>query len=159
MSLATQAALAVKVIELVLVGAEVVVFAGVVVSVTSHSHPLFAVGIVTTPLVAEPPVPTLMVNSAVPFECVIDGEVPNPDAMVGAAKLISRMFPAAVPLAGISKPFCFFAVLSQTGAVPKVFAAVPLMFSQIMLGTKRPLEVSLIEIPHCGSGELPGGSK
>src|SRR5581483_6067691 len=73
----------------------------VVMSDTWHDHPFAAVGKVTAPLDA-PPVPTLISKAAVPFCCTIDGEVPNPDEIVGAVLDQSRLF--AVICGNIAKP-------------------------------------------------------
>ena len=77
----------------VLVGAEYVMAAacGAPFGSTVQLQPVEAAGIVTTPLDAEPPVPTLMVNAAVPLLAVTDGEVPKPLAMVGAVAEIATL--------------------------------------------------------------------
>ena len=43
-----------------------------------HTHPVGAAGIVRFPADAVPPVPTFIVNAAVPFACEILAPVPNP---------------------------------------------------------------------------------
>jgi len=55
----------------------------VVMSVHLTSHPFEAPGKAITPLVAVPPVPTLIVKTTDPLLCAIDGEVPNPEEIVG----------------------------------------------------------------------------
>ena len=63
---------------------EVTKEAGVVISEQCTTHPWAAAGIPIVPVVAVPPVPTLTVNATVPFALGIDGELPNPDEIVGA---------------------------------------------------------------------------
>lgn len=60
---------------------------GAAAGVTVQFQPVVAAGIVTTPLLAVPPVPTLIVNVAVPLLDTILGDVPNPLAIVGAVEL------------------------------------------------------------------------
>src|SRR5438105_6240625 len=59
-------------------------------------QPFDAVGRPMVPLVAVPPVPTLMVNAAVPLGVTMDGDVPKPEEMVGLVVLISRFLVAIV---------------------------------------------------------------
>jgi hypothetical protein len=63
---------------------------GAAFGITVQAHPVVAAGIVTTPLVAVPPVPTLIVNAEVPLLSGTDGDVPKPLAMVGAVPLQRR---------------------------------------------------------------------
>ena len=72
--------------DVVLVGAEKVMAAacGAPDGVTEQAHPVIAAGIVITPLDVIPPVPTLSVKAAVPLFAGIEGEAPNPLAIVGA---------------------------------------------------------------------------
>jgi hypothetical protein len=63
----------------------------VVMSVQKHAHPLAALGSPITPEVAVPPVPTLIVKAAVPLDFTIEGEVPNPDEMVGEVPEMRRL--------------------------------------------------------------------
>ena len=74
-----------------LVGTEYVTPAacGAALGSTWHDHPVVAAGKVITPVVAVPPVPTLIVNAAGPLLCGMVGVVPNPLAMVGAVELVS----------------------------------------------------------------------
>ena len=57
-----------------------------------HPHDVLAVGRVICPELAVPPLPTVTKNVAVPLAYDIDGEVPNPLAIVGAVAL-ARSFP------------------------------------------------------------------
>ena len=62
----------------------------VVMSTHSQCQPWDAVGKPIVPVDAAPPVPTLMVNDCGPLGFTIDGEVPKPELMVGAApKLVT----------------------------------------------------------------------
>jgi hypothetical protein len=54
-----------------------------VTSVQLTAQPVVAAGNVSTPEAA-PPVPTVTLNAAVPADAVMDGDVPKPDAIVGA---------------------------------------------------------------------------
>ena len=56
----------------------------VVKSSAWHAHPFGAAGKPITPLLADPPVPTLIVNAAVPLLCGMEAPLPNPEAIVGA---------------------------------------------------------------------------
>ena len=51
-------------------------------------QPLAAVGKPITPVDAVPPLPTLIVNAAVPLFVVTEGLVPKPEEIVGAVPLI-----------------------------------------------------------------------
>jgi hypothetical protein len=55
-----------------------------VISVAKQFQPLLAAGNPITPLVATAPVPTLIMNDAVPLLTVTDGDVPKPELIVGA---------------------------------------------------------------------------
>src|SRR5208283_1224142 len=55
----------------------------VVTSSQCTAHPFAAVGNPTTPLEAVPPLPTLIVKTAVPLLWTTAAFVPNPDAIVG----------------------------------------------------------------------------
>jgi hypothetical protein len=60
-----------------------------VMSFVKQFHPVVAVGSPITPLVATPPVPTFIVNAAVPLLLEMLGLVPNPDEMVGAVLMMN----------------------------------------------------------------------
>ena len=60
-----------------------------------QAQPVVAVGMVSTPLDAAPPVPTFTVNAALPFELGILAPDPNPDATVGAVELNKRWLDAS----------------------------------------------------------------
>jgi len=50
-------------------------------------QPTLAVGIVRTPVDDAHPVPIVIVNAAVPLLLLIDGDVQNPELIVGAVAL------------------------------------------------------------------------
>jgi hypothetical protein len=60
-------------------------------------HPVDDAGRPTTPLEAVPPVPTVIVNAAVPLLTIV-GVVPNPLVIVGAVLLASSVFVMKIPV-------------------------------------------------------------
>ena len=74
----------------------VVVF--VVTSVQVQFQPFCAAGSPRVPLLAAPPLPTLIVKAAVPLLVATDGEVPKPEEIVGAERDSSRFRTAKLPL-------------------------------------------------------------
>ena len=62
----------------------------VVKSVGWQFQPFVAVGSPITPFEAVPPVPMFMVKDAGPLLVVMEGDVPNPDEMVGATEESKR---------------------------------------------------------------------
>lgn len=83
MSEGFQAADAVSVTLVVLNAVSAVVLSGVVMSCTRQSQPCLAGGMISWPVVAVPPLPTVNSVSIVPFAWVIAEDEPNPDAMIG----------------------------------------------------------------------------
>src|SRR6266540_791709 len=116
MSLATQAVATAEVLKfpiVAVVALEAVCFVintdelFVVMSVAKQFHPVVAVGNPMTPLVAEPPVPTLMRKDAVPLFDETEGLEPKPDEIVGAALEIKRFVSVRVvnfPVLGVVPP-------------------------------------------------------
>ena len=80
----------------------------VVMSSHLQFHPVFAAGNPITPLVADPPVPTLILKALVPLLAVTLAPDPNPLEMVGAALLASRVDPidnvVKAPVLGVVLP-------------------------------------------------------
>ena len=64
--------------------------AGVVTSCATQAQPVVAVGSVTVPVLAVPPVPTFIVKAAVPLLATTEGLVPKP-VTVGAVLDINRL--------------------------------------------------------------------
>jgi hypothetical protein len=70
----------------------------VVTSLTEQAQPWEAVGIVTTPVVAEQEVPTATVKAAVPFALAMEGEPQNPVEIVGLVALSQRTLDVVNPM-------------------------------------------------------------
>ena len=132
----------------------------VVTSTHVQYHPCDAVGSPIVPVVAVPPVPTLIVNAAVPLLFGIEGLVPKPAEMVGAVpvirgavKLAGKRFPvikrlrnAVAPIDPPSEPLLSYprSTLACNGmtvpALPELFAphAIAIVFIVLSLIPIRP---------------------
>jgi hypothetical protein len=119
---------------------------GVIVTI----QPVVAAGIVITPELAVPPVPTFIWNAAVPLDLGIVGVVPNPLAIVGAVADISNtlfndsdviMFAVVnLPVAAVVAPTeVLFIVDAAVGLIVKapagLIATVPVPDGEIVTAT------------------------
>lgn len=137
---------------------------------TLQFHPVVAVGIPITPLVAVPPVPTLTRKAAVPLFAEMDGLVPNPEEIVGAAFERSRFVSVIVvnlavpgvvlPIApGAAKvaPFkdealkfaTFVVLVTVNGAVPVACVLVTVV-NRPVVAVVAPMDVLLIVLAAVG---------